>query len=179
MTTPSARPLILTLSLEPALAEPLNELRRRHFPSERNFLAAHVTLFHALPGAHEQSVRADLEALCSATPAFVVTVPRIRHWGKGVFAELESPALLEFRGELAARWGALLTPQDKRTFRPHVTVQNKVPEAQAQTLYDALAPVWQPLSGCATGAELWFYAGGPWESVAAFPFMGNLKPNAV
>lgn len=164
------RPLILTLTLEPALAEPLNELRRRHFPPERNFLDAHVTLFHALPGTHERTIRQDLEAHCSATPAFEVRVPRIRQWGRGVFAELTSPELHGFRGDLAALWGDLLTPQDRRAFKPHVTVQNKVPEAEAQALYAALEPRWRPLSGRATGAELWVYAGGPWEGAAAFSF---------
>ena len=106
------RPLILTLTLEPALADPLNALRRKHFPPERNFLDAHVTLFHALPGEHEETVRRGLEALCAATPAFGVRVPRVRQWGKGVFAELSSPDLLTFRQDLAARWDDLLTPQE-------------------------------------------------------------------
>ena len=164
------RPLILTLILEPALADPLNALRRKHFPPERNFLDAHVTLFHALPGEHEKTIRRELEAFCTATPAFEVRVPRVRQWGKGVFAELSSPDLLGFRAELAARWDDLLTPQDRRPFKPHVTVQNKVPEAEAQALYRALGPTWTPLSGRATGAALWTYAGGPWEAAASFRF---------
>lgn len=164
------RPLILTLTLEPALADPLNALRKRHFPPERNFLDAHVTLFHALPGEHEETVRRALEALCAATPPFEVRVPRVRQWGKGVFAELVSPDLLGFRTDLAARWDDLLTPQDRRSFKPHVTVQNKVPENEAQALYGTLGPTWKPLSGKATGTELWHYAGGPWEAAASFRF---------
>ena len=170
MTPNAPRPLILTLTLEPALADPLNELRKEHFPPERNVLDAHVTLFHALPGEHGDAVRRDLEVRCEATPAFEVRVPRLRRWGKGVFAELVSPALLSFRGDLAARWGDLLTPQDRRPFRPHVTIQNKVSEGVAQALFEALEPTWRPLIGGATGAALWHYAGGPWEGAASFRF---------
>lgn len=167
------RPLILTLALEPALAEPLNQFRARHFPPERNVLAAHVTLFHALPGEQEARVQADLEEVCSSTPAFTVEVPRVRRWGKGVFAEVRSAELLGFRERLAGRWGALLTPQDQRKFTPHVTIQNKVPESEAEALYRALAPTWQPLAGGATGAALWRYVGGPWEPLGTFSFGGS------
>lgn len=175
MPPEDAKPLILTLTLEPALADPLNDLRKQHFPPERNFLDAHVTLFHALPGEHEAAIRQGLEALCAATPAFEVRVPRIRRWGKGVFAELASPGLLGFREALAARWADLLTPQDRRPFKPHVTVQNKVPESEAQALYAVLEPTWKPLSGSATGAALWYYAGGPWEASASFSFLSHLS----
>ncbi len=164
------RPLILTLTLEPVLADPLNALRKEHFPPERNFLDAHVTLFHALPGEQEESVRRELEAHCTATTPFWVRVPHVRQWGKGVFAELVSPDLLGFRQDLAARWDDLLTPQDRRPFKPHVTVQNKVPEGEAQTLFRILEPTWRPLSGKATGTALWYYAGGPWEAAASFRF---------
>lgn len=164
------RPLILTLTLEPALADPLNALRKEHFPPERNFLDAHVTLFHALPGEHEEAVRRELEALCTATPVFEVRVPRVRQSGRGLFAELASPDLLNFRQDLAARWDDLLTPQDRRPFKPHVTVQNKVAEGEAQALHRVLGPTWTPLSGKATGTELWHYAGGPWEAAASLHF---------
>ena len=44
-----AAPLILTAELPPDLHRWATELRRAHFPPERNLLEAHVTLFHALP----------------------------------------------------------------------------------------------------------------------------------
>ena len=46
----SSEPLVVTLLLEPSAQERFDRVRAAHFPAERNHLAAHVTLFHALPG---------------------------------------------------------------------------------------------------------------------------------
>ena len=46
---PDDRPLVLTAALDDETFDWLDGLRRRHFPPERNHLAAHLTLFHALP----------------------------------------------------------------------------------------------------------------------------------
>jgi hypothetical protein len=48
-------PLIVTLLLDPEAQERSDRLRSAHFPAERNHVAAHVTLFHALPD--EQGAR--------------------------------------------------------------------------------------------------------------------------
>ena len=47
----NAAPLILTLTLDEATQAYFNDLRRQHFPPNINYLAAHLTLFHHLPGA--------------------------------------------------------------------------------------------------------------------------------
>ncbi|WP_208644854.1 2'-5' RNA ligase family protein [Mucilaginibacter kameinonensis] len=41
--------LILTLRLDEESQAFFDEMRKRHFPQERNFLKAHLTLFHQLP----------------------------------------------------------------------------------------------------------------------------------
>lgn len=169
---PDVRPFILTLALDAELAQTLNALRTRHFPPERNFLAAHVTLFHALPGEREAALRGDLMEVCAATPPFGVTLPRLHHWGKGVFAELESSDLLRVRESLKTRWSDALTRQDRQGYRPHVTLQNKVPKDEAAALYAKLSATWRPLRGDALGLELWRYAGGPWEYADRFDFAG-------
>ena len=50
-------PFVLTLELDGASFGRLNELRRRHYPPERNMVPAHLTLFHQLPAAHGREVR--------------------------------------------------------------------------------------------------------------------------
>ncbi len=165
-----AQPFILTLRLDEHLAETLNALRSRHFPPERNFIPAHVTLFHALPSEREAALRADLDDVCPTTPTFDLALPRLRSWGKGVFIEVQSPELLTLRQHLASRWESWLTPQDRQGYRPHVTVQNKVPKAEAQALYTSLAPSWRQLDGQAKGLNLWRYAGGPWIFADSFGF---------
>ncbi|WP_204248378.1 hypothetical protein [Hymenobacter sp. PAMC 26628] len=50
MSFASPAPLILTLALDTDSQAYFDELRRQHFPAKINYLAAHVTLFHHLPG---------------------------------------------------------------------------------------------------------------------------------
>ena len=51
-------PLILTLELDERSFAFFGAQRRRYFPPERNFIPAHLTLFHALPGEHLPSIAA-------------------------------------------------------------------------------------------------------------------------
>ena len=165
----TAPPLVVTLLLDPAAQERFDALRRAHFPPERNHLAAHVTLFHAVPGAHEAQVRADL-AQVADRPAYAVRVARVRSLGRGVAYDLRSDGLTALRGELARRWAPWLTPQDAGKREAHVTVQNKVEPAAARTLLAELATGFAPYDVTATGLGLWRYLGGPWEPVATFSF---------
>ena len=162
-------PLILSLRLDDFLFAAVDGLRRRHFPPERNHLAAHVTLFHHLPGEHQHDVADLLTATCSAVDPPAVTLPSVRFLGRGVAINLGSDDVLRLRGELARAWQPWLTPQDRQTFRPHITVQNKVDPAVARGLYEHLRQTWTPLSGTAVGLDLWRYRGGPWEPAGTFP----------
>ncbi len=119
MSAGSRLPLVLTLQLDEAAQERFDALRRAHFPPERNHLQAHVTLFHALPAAYEDEVRADLRA-SAQRPAYDVDVVRVRSLGRGVAYDLRSPELAAQRGELARRWQPWLTPQDARPHAAHV-----------------------------------------------------------
>ncbi len=164
------QPYILTLALDEALSRELNTLRQRHFPPERNFLDAHVTLFHNLPAEHDKAIRADLNRICSERQPFRVVLPELKHWGKGVFVILESPELLTVQAALAERWRGWLTSQDRQGYRPHITIQNKVPHEEARLLHGKLSATWQPLEGKALGLHLWHYEGGPWSPVERFVF---------
>ena len=162
-------PLVLTLQLDPEAQERFDALRRAHFPPERNHLAAHVTLFHALPGEHEEQVRADVADL-ARRPPYPVDVVRVRGLGRGVAYDLRSTELAAQRAELAARWAPWLTPQDARPHAPHVTVQNKVEPAVARALLAQLQAGFVPHVVRGTGLALWCYLGGPWEPVATYRF---------
>ena len=162
-------PLVLTLQLDRVSQERFDALRRAHFPPERNHLAAHVTLFHALPGEREDDVRADLEA-SAQRPAYDVQVARVRSLGKGVAYDLRSADLAAQRTELARRWQPWLTPQDARPHAAHVTVQNKVPPERARALLQELEAGFAPYAVRATGLALWRYLGGPWEPLGVYRF---------
>lgn len=162
-------PLIVTLVLDPAAQGRFDALRAAHFPIERNHLAAHVTLFHALPGEHLERVRNDL-ADVAQRPAYDVQVTRVRSLGRGVAYDLSAAELDEQHRELTRRWDPWLTRQDRQPLRPHVTVQNKVAPAAARALLAELSASFSPYDVRGTGLALWRYLGGPWEPRGLFPF---------
>ena len=164
-------PLILTLALDPASSTTFDALRRAHFPPARNHLDAHVTMFHALRGP-EDDVRRDVREAASTRRPFPVAVTGLRSLGGGVAFELASPALVALRADLAARWAGGLTRQDRAGYRPHVTVQNKVPAEEAAALLARLRDGFVPWSARGEGLALWRYRGGPWDHLETSPFSG-------
>ncbi|SFF36418.1 2'-5' RNA ligase family protein [Blastococcus tunisiensis] len=170
------RPLVVTLLLDEEAQARFDRLRAEHFPArplpgeDGVFrLAAHVTLFHALPGEHLDAVRADL-ASAADRPAFDVGVTGVRFLGRGIAFTLDSSELAAVRTGLAGAWRPWLTPQDRQRHAPHVTVQNKVDPAVARALHERLLAGFVPYDVRARGLALWRYLGGPWEPVAEWPF---------
>ena len=173
MPLPDPAPLILTLALDAESQAYFDELRRRHFPPKINYLAAHVTLFHHLPGADEAAITAQLAALCRAQGPLAVQVAGLRALGRGVAFALENAELRALHRRLQTAWAARLTPQDQQKLQPHVTVQNKVEAAAARQLLADLQADFQPFVATGTGLALWAYRGGPWERRATLPFAGG------
>jgi 2'-5' RNA ligase len=165
----SASPLIVTLLLEDAAQRRFDRLRAAHFPAERNHLAAHVTLFHALPGEHLAEVRSELAA-AAARPPFEVAVTGVRLLGRGVALDLAAAELTALRSALAGVFEPWLTRQDQQWSRPHVTVQNKVEPAAARALHAQLTAGFVPETVTARGLGLWRYLGGPWAPVEELSF---------
>lgn len=162
--------LILTLALDDASFARFEGLRRRHFPADRNFIPAHLTLFHHLPGAELASIQAELAASAARQQRLALEVEGLRFLGRGVAFTLRSPELLQLRGRLAEAWAPWLGPQDRQPFRPHVTVQNKAAPAAARELHATLASGFAPFNAEGRGLLLWRYLGGPWEPVLEVPF---------
>jgi 2'-5' RNA ligase len=163
------QPLVVTLLLAADAQQRFDRLRERHFPADRNHLAAHVTLFHAVPGEHEDAVRADL-ATAADRPPFDVEVGGLRSLGGGVAYDLRSDDVTDLRTTLARSWAPWLTRQDAQWKHPHVTVQNKVAPEVARALLADLAAGFTPYPVPATGLGLWRYEGGPWTALARYAF---------
>lgn len=172
MPNPSA-PLILTLTLDTASQQYFNKLRQQHFPPTRNFLAAHVTLFHHLPGAEYAAIAEHLARVAAAQVPITLAVTGLRFLGRGVAYNLENAELRGLHRALQTHWQAHLTPQDQQKLNPHVTVQNKVDPAIARALYAELAASFAPFEATGTGLQLWAYRGGPWEALQTFAFAGK------
>lgn len=166
-------PLILTLTLDADSQAFFDAQRRRYFPAKINYLSAHLTLFHALPGAEYATIVADLEEVAASQPAFLpLQATGVKFMGRGVMYTLDNPDLPALHRRLQRQWAAWLTPQDGQGLRPHITVQNKVDPAVARALHEELAAGFQPFAAQGTGLALWAYKGGPWELRQQFAFGG-------
>lgn len=162
---------MVTLLLGEAAQQRFDRLRAAHFPVERNHLAAHVTLFHALPGELLAEITRQLAAAADR-PAFPVSVSRVRLLGRGVAFDVDSAELTVLRERLAAGFDPWLTHQDRQRGHPHVTVQNKVAPSVARALHAELSAGFVPESVLARGLGLWRYLGGPWAAEAEYRFAG-------
>ena len=163
--------LIVTAELGQSDLAWLDSLRRAHYPAERNQLPAHLTMFHALPPSVEGEVRARLAELVRR-PAPCATVAGLMDLGGGVAFRIVSDDLDRIRAELAHDLSGLLSAQDRAGWRPHVTIQNKVSNRDAQELRHSLERGFQPRPLSIRGLGLHRYLGGPWDNLALFAFRG-------
>ena len=150
----------------------LDSLRRRHFPPERNQLPAHLTMFHALPPSAEGEVRARLAA-CAADPSPRATIAGLMNLGGGVAFRIVSDDLDRIRDQIARDLHGLLSAQDAAGWRPHVTIQNKVPPRTARALLNKLEVDFTPRPLPIRGLALHRYLDGPWQALASYPFRGR------
>lgn len=165
-------PLILTLEMDDLSQERFDRLREENFPKERNFIPAHLTLFHKLPGDRTDEIAATLKRLCRQQQPFSLAATGLVFMGRGVGYRLESSKLPAVRAELVDGWWPWLGAQDRKGFRPHVTVQNKVSPEEARALHRRLEETFAPFEVGAEGLLLWRYLGGPWEPVGTYGFRG-------
>ena len=163
--------LILTAELAPADLAWLDALRRRYYPTERNQVPAHLTMFHALPPSLEGEARHRL-ALAAAARAPRATIAGLMDLGGGVALRIVSEDLDRIRNELSYAFHGMLGAQDQGGWRPHVTIQNKVPAREARQLLSALERDFQPRPLAIHGLGLHRYLGGPWETLQAWAFRG-------
>ncbi len=168
--TPAGRgPLIITADLGPSDFAWLDRQRREHFPPERNQLAAHLTMFHALPPSLEDEVRRFLKAVTAiARPP--ATIAGLMNLEGGVAYRVASPALESIREQIADHFHGSLTAQDAGGWRPHVTIQNKVASGVAKALLETLEGDFNPRPLAIQGLALYRYLGGPWDTLGRFAF---------
>ena len=163
--------LIVTAELGPKDFAWADALRRRHFPPERNQLGAHLTIFHALPPSSEPEVRTRLAQLVRAPPP-AATIAGLMDLGGGVAFRVVSTDLDAIRDALADDLHGLLSAQDAAGWRPHITIQNKVPPKVSRELIRELERGFVPRPLSIAGLGLHRYLGGPWETLAVYRFRG-------
>jgi hypothetical protein len=166
-----AAPLVVTALFGDGDNGWLQELRRAHYPPERNRVPAHLTLFRQLPPSVEGELKRRLAAY-AATPPPAAAIAGIMDLGEGTALRVESEGLEDIRYDLALVLHGLLTPQDMAPWHPHVTVQNKVEPRQARALQAQLRAGFERRPLAIRGLALWRYLDGPWEPVKQFVFRG-------
>ena len=176
VTAPADAPLIVTAQLPRELHARFTALRTAHFPPERNYLEAHVTLFHALPAMCEGEACTLFKRLAAEFGSVEARVEGIMPLGGGTAIKLSSPAMLSLRDLIAEHFRGMLTQQDQHRPRLHVTIQNKVTGKEAKALQAQLAGTIMPQPFAFHGLELFRYRGGPWEPIKAFAFRGRAAP---
>lgn len=164
-----AGPLIVIAELAPGDFAWIDALRRAHYPPERNQVAAHLTIFHALPPSAEGELRGRLAQAVRRTPSHA-TIAGLMDLGGGVAFRVVSPDLDRIREELAEGLHGLLGAQDSGGWRPHITIQNKVAPKTARALEASLERGFSPRPLMVAGLGLYRYLGGPWERIAAYAF---------
>jgi hypothetical protein len=164
--------LIVTAEIGPREFGWLEGLRRAHYPPERNRVPAHLTMFHALPPSSESEVRSTLARLGSEPPPRA-SIEGLMDLGGGVAFRIVSPDLDRMRGELADSFRGLLGAQDAGGWRPHITIQNKVPPREARALIATLERDFRPQPLSVSGLGLHCYLDGRWKRLATYAFRGR------
>ncbi len=170
----SLNPLILTLALDEASQAFFNNLRRQHFPAARNYLDAHLTLFHNLPAGEEQ-IETVVKQLAEKQSIIRLKVTEVRSIGNGVAYKMESNELMQLHKNLQQQWQPWLIPQDTQKLWPHITIQNKADPQDAARLKDELSTKFEPFEVQGTGLSLWEYMGGPWKHLETYRFSSSVK----
>ncbi|MGB7406813.1 MAG: 2'-5' RNA ligase family protein [Pacificimonas sp.] len=163
-------PIIMTALLERDAFARFDALRQAHFQPERNFLSAHLTMFHHLPGTQAAEIVSEVRERVRHEEPMTARASRMHFMGRGSSIIVECPELARLRSDLAELWSHQLTRQDAQGWRAHVTVQNKVASDKAKSLYRKLDASFSPWSFSIEGVSLWWYRGGPWEKLRDLRF---------
>lgn len=167
-----AGPLIVTADFSPDDFAWLEGLRRAHYPAEHNRVPVHLTMFQGLPPSAVDEVKHQL-ALQSATPPPKATIAGLMNLSGGVAFRLVSDELEFIREAIAEHFHGMLCAPDAAGWRPHITIQNKVPAKAAKALLDQLERDFRPRPLGIAGLSVHRYRGGPWERISTYRFRGN------
>ncbi len=169
----STAPFIVTAELPGEIFAYADALRRVHFPTERNHLAAHVTLFHSFAPSLREELPRELARLAGEYSPPAAKLDGLMDLGGGTALSLRSPAMLAVRAELAECFHTMLTAQDRGGKRLHITLQNKVERKAALALQAELGMALVAREFQFTGLGLHLYLNPHWERVGLWKFRGH------
>ncbi|MFL6757553.1 MAG: 2'-5' RNA ligase family protein [Sphingomicrobium sp.] len=167
-----AGPLIVTADFAQDDFAWLEGLRRAHYPVENNRVPVHLTMFQGLPPSEVEDVKRQLAHHAAASPPRA-TIAGLMNLTGGVAYRVVSDELEFIRDTIADHFHGLLCAPDAAGWRPHITIQNKVPPKEARELLDRLERGFRPRPLGIAGLSVHRYRGGPWETIASYRFRGS------
>ena len=170
-----ANALIVTAAMGRADHGWLTAERRAHFPPERNYLDAHLTMFHAIPPSCEMEASGLLARLARDLRAPEARLSEMMFMGRGVGYKVESAELVAIRRDIADHFHGSLSAQDQQGWRPHITIQNKVKPADAKALFAEKSAAFDPRPLEIRGLSLYRYMDGPWDEIGTWVFRGSAR----
>lgn len=173
--TPRSRsaPFIVTAELPEDVFAWSNGLRTEHFPPERNWLKAHVTLFHSFAPSLRDELPRFLARMAGEFAPPRAQLDGLMDLGEGTALAIRSPQMLAVRDAIAGHFQDMLTRQDQGGKKLHITIQNKVERKAALALQQQLAPRLVPRDFAFTGLGLHLYRNPHWEAVGVWKFRGK------
>ena len=169
----SAAPFIVTAELPADVLAWADGLRRAHFPPERNWLKAHVTLFHAFAPSLRDELLGVLGQFAAEFAPPRARIEGLMDLGGGTALAIRSPAMLAIREVIADHFHGALTAQDQHAPRLHITIQNKVPREAARALQAELAGLLESRRFKFTGLGLHLYRNPHWQLQGTWRFRGK------
>ena len=166
-----AGPLIVTADFTANDFAWLEGLRRAHYPAEQNRVPVHLTMFQGLPPSAADEIKRQLSLHSASTPP-KAELAGLMNLTSGVAFRIVSDELEAVRNAIAAHLHGLLSGPDAAGWRPHITIQNKVPARQAKSLLEQLEQGFRPRPLGIAGLSVHRYQGGPWEKLASYRFRG-------
>lgn len=169
---------VLTLQTDKAHHRRMTELRNQYFPPKLNKLAAHLTLFHALPGSKLNSyIIPTIEDVTSKTSPFRVHAikPFRLKYGIAISVAKENGAkqAQNVHHALQQSWldENFLSDQDRGGMRAHYTILNKVDnQGEIDKAFNQVQSQFKGDFGVAEGLGLYRYDRGKWKFVRKFEF---------
>ena len=169
---------VVTLMTDQEHHARLTRLREHYFPAKINKLAAHLTLFHALPGSKlDSDIVPILHKVASANSAFRVHAAKPFRLKRGIAIDVPrhdgGSKAQEIHRALQQPWkqAGFLSDQDAGGCRIHYTIMNKVDEdTEVDNAFGAVSESWKGDWGLAEGIGLWRYDRGFWRFKQKFDF---------
>lgn len=163
-----ANTLIITLKIESDAQSFFEEKRKQYFPNYCNYVAAHLTYFHAAP---DSSLFVDSLKAQAPQSAILMEANTIEPFNNGMAYAVKNERLQALHSDLQQQFLKQLSGKDKKIWKPHITVQNKVTEFKAQKSYLELAKNFTPFKFKVEGFNAYVYAKQKWEFIFFIPFV--------